>query len=62
MFQSLVSCLGGLFLSGVCRILAEDPRQGRGGLPDLVVWSSERLQYKVRWGGMSGGEERGREG
>lgn len=45
--QSLVSCLGGLFLSGVCRILAEDPRQGRGGLPDLVVWSSERLQYKL---------------
>ncbi|XP_078286168.1 fanconi-associated nuclease 1 [Rhinoraja longicauda] len=45
--QSLVSCLGGLFLSDICRILAEDPRQGRGGLPDLVVWNSERLQYKL---------------
>ncbi|XP_067871764.1 fanconi-associated nuclease 1 [Heterodontus francisci] len=45
--QSLVSCLGGLFLSGVCRILAKDLRHCRGGLPDLVVWNSQILQYKL---------------
>uniref|UniRef100_UPI00398F5816 fanconi-associated nuclease 1 n=1 Tax=Pristiophorus japonicus TaxID=55135 RepID=UPI00398F5816 len=45
--QSLVSCLGGLFLSGVCRILAKNLRHSRGGLPDLVVWSSHSLQYKL---------------
>ncbi|XP_051898501.1 fanconi-associated nuclease 1 [Pristis pectinata] len=45
--QSLVSCLGGLFLSGICKILAEDLRHCRGGLPDLVVWNSRSLQYKL---------------
>ncbi|XP_048473031.1 fanconi-associated nuclease 1 isoform X2 [Rhincodon typus] len=45
--QSLVSCLGGPFLSGICRILAKDLRHGRGGLPDLVVWNSHRCQYKL---------------
>ncbi|XP_072348738.1 fanconi-associated nuclease 1 [Scyliorhinus torazame] len=45
--QSLVSCLGSLFLSGICSILAKDLRHGRGGLPDLVVWNSHSLQYKL---------------
>ncbi|XP_069758457.1 fanconi-associated nuclease 1 isoform X2 [Narcine bancroftii] len=45
--QSLVSCLGGLFLSGICKILAEDLRHCHGGLPDLVVWNSKSLQYKL---------------
>ncbi|XP_078055931.1 fanconi-associated nuclease 1 [Mustelus asterias] len=45
--QSLVSCLGGLFLSGICSILVKDLRHCRGGLPDLVVWNSHSLQYKL---------------
>ncbi|XP_059801813.1 fanconi-associated nuclease 1 isoform X1 [Hypanus sabinus] len=45
--QSLVSCLGGLFLSGICKILAVDLRHCRGGLPDLVVWNSQSLRYKL---------------
>ncbi|XP_060709589.1 fanconi-associated nuclease 1 isoform X2 [Hemiscyllium ocellatum] len=45
--QSLVSCLGGPFLSGICRILAKDLRNGRAGLPDLVVWNSHSCQYKL---------------
>ncbi|XP_072138188.1 fanconi-associated nuclease 1 isoform X2 [Mobula birostris] len=45
--QSLVSCLGGLFLSGICKILAVDLRHCRGGLPDLVVWNSRSLRYKL---------------
>ncbi|XP_048376681.2 fanconi-associated nuclease 1 [Stegostoma tigrinum] len=45
--QSLVSCLGGPFLSSICKILAKDLRHGRGGLPDLVVWNSHRCQYKL---------------
>ncbi|XP_071070502.1 fanconi-associated nuclease 1 isoform X4 [Dasypus novemcinctus] len=45
--QDLVSCLGGPVLSGVCRRLASDFRHCRGGLPDLVVWSSQSRRYKL---------------
>ncbi|XP_070256750.1 fanconi-associated nuclease 1 [Myotis yumanensis] len=45
--QDLVSCLGGPILSGVCRRLAEDFRHCRGGLPDLVVWSSRDRRCKL---------------
>ncbi|XP_036211514.1 fanconi-associated nuclease 1 isoform X3 [Myotis myotis] len=45
--QDLVSCLGGPVLSGVCRRLAEDFRHCRGGLPDLVVWSSQDRRCKL---------------
>ncbi|XP_076791398.1 fanconi-associated nuclease 1 [Arvicanthis niloticus] len=45
--QDLVSCLGGPVLSGVCRRLAADFRHCRGGLPDLVVWNSQRLHCKL---------------
>ena len=45
--QDLVSCLGGPILSGVCRRLAVDFRHCRGGLPDLVVWSSQSHHVKV---------------
>lgn len=45
--QDLVSCLGGHILSGVCRRLAVDFRHCRGGLPDLVVWSSRNHRCKV---------------
>ncbi|NXX10320.1 FAN1 nuclease, partial [Podargus strigoides] len=45
--QSLVSCLGGAFLSGVFRRLATDLRHCRGGLPDLVVWSSHTGCFKL---------------
>lgn len=45
--QDLVSCLGGSILSGVCRRLAMDFRHCRGGLPDLVVWSSQSHHVKV---------------
>ncbi|XP_023604003.1 fanconi-associated nuclease 1 isoform X2 [Myotis lucifugus] len=45
--QDLVSCLGGPVLSGVCRRLAEDFRHCRGGLPDLVVWSSQDRRCKI---------------
>ncbi|XP_049561622.1 fanconi-associated nuclease 1 isoform X3 [Orcinus orca] len=45
--QDLVSCLGGPILSGVCRRLAMDFRHCRGGLPDLVVWSSQSHRVKL---------------
>lgn len=45
--QDLVSCLGGPVLSGVCRRLATDFRHCRGGLPDLVVWSSQSHRCKL---------------
>ncbi|XP_051484690.1 fanconi-associated nuclease 1 [Apus apus] len=45
--QSLVSCLGGMFLSGVFRRLSKDLRHCRGGLPDLVVWSTHTHQFKL---------------
>ncbi|KAG8516281.1 Fanconi-associated nuclease 1, partial [Galemys pyrenaicus] len=45
--QDLVSCLGGPILSGVCRRLAVDFRHCRGGLPDLVVWNSQNLRFKL---------------
>ncbi|NWS99157.1 FAN1 nuclease, partial [Mionectes macconnelli] len=45
--QSLVSCLGGTFLSGVFRRLSKDLRHCRGGLPDLVVWSTHTQHFKL---------------
>ncbi|XP_071611064.1 fanconi-associated nuclease 1 isoform X1 [Heliangelus exortis] len=45
--QSLVSCLGGMFLSGVFRRLSKDLRHCRGGLPDLVVWCTHTHQFKL---------------
>ncbi|XP_072201354.1 fanconi-associated nuclease 1 [Excalfactoria chinensis] len=45
--QSLVSCLGGMFLSGVFRRLSKDLRHCRGGLPDLVVWSTHSNRFKL---------------
>ncbi|NWU81911.1 FAN1 nuclease, partial [Onychorhynchus coronatus] len=45
--QSLVSCLGGTFLSGVFRRLCTDLRHSRGGLPDLVVWSTHSHGFKL---------------
>ncbi|KAM9808172.1 fanconi-associated nuclease 1 [Neosynchiropus ocellatus] len=45
--QSLVSCFGGAFLGGVIARMAKDFRHCRGGLPDLVVWSTLRNTYKL---------------
>lgn len=45
--QSLVSSLGGMFLSGVFRRLSKDLRHCRGGLPDLVVWSTHSNHFKL---------------
>ncbi|NXP25332.1 FAN1 nuclease, partial [Scytalopus superciliaris] len=45
--QSLVSCLGGTFLSGVFQRLSKDLRHCRGGLPDLVVWSTHTQHFKL---------------
>ncbi|NWZ43439.1 FAN1 nuclease, partial [Brachypodius atriceps] len=45
--QSLVSCLGGTFLSGVFRRLSKDLRHCRGGLPDLLVWRSHSRLFKL---------------
>ncbi|XP_063268909.1 fanconi-associated nuclease 1 [Prinia subflava] len=45
--QSLVSCLGGSFLSGVFRRLSRDLRHCRGGLPDLLVWRSHSPHFKL---------------
>ncbi|XP_042659900.1 fanconi-associated nuclease 1 isoform X1 [Tyto alba] len=45
--QSLVSCLGGTFLSGVFRHLSKDLRHCRGGLPDLVVWCTHTNHFKL---------------
>ncbi|XP_061409641.1 fanconi-associated nuclease 1 isoform X3 [Lethenteron reissneri] len=44
---SLVASLGGHLLAGVCERLAKNLRHNRGGLPDLVVWSSQTLQCKL---------------
>uniref|UniRef100_A0A672SDQ1 Fanconi-associated nuclease n=1 Tax=Sinocyclocheilus grahami TaxID=75366 RepID=A0A672SDQ1_SINGR len=43
----LVACLGGHFLSGVVLRMAKDYRHCRGGLPDLVVWSTSNKKYKL---------------
>ncbi|XP_018407772.1 PREDICTED: fanconi-associated nuclease 1 [Nanorana parkeri] len=45
--QSLVSCLGGSLLSGLCKIMSKDIRHCKGGLPDLVVWNVQKKMYKV---------------
>uniref|UniRef100_A0A8C5TWU5 Fanconi-associated nuclease n=1 Tax=Malurus cyaneus samueli TaxID=2593467 RepID=A0A8C5TWU5_9PASS len=45
--QSLVSCLGGTFLSSVFRRLSRDLRHCRGGLPDLLVWRSHSQLFKL---------------
>ncbi|KAM3609529.1 uncharacterized protein V6R79_016386 [Siganus canaliculatus] len=45
--QSLVSCLGGAFLGGVIARMSKDYRHCRGGLPDLVVWSTSNNSYKL---------------
>ncbi|KAM4618224.1 fanconi-associated nuclease 1-like [Polymixia lowei] len=45
--QSLVSCLGGAFLGGIITRMAKDYRHCRGGLPDLVVWSTSNNTYKL---------------
>ncbi|XP_068000101.1 fanconi-associated nuclease 1 [Melanerpes formicivorus] len=45
--QNLVSCLGGVFLSGVFRRLSKDLRHCRGGLPDLVVWCTHNNHFKL---------------
>ncbi|XP_064170018.1 fanconi-associated nuclease 1 [Anguilla rostrata] len=45
--QSLASCLGGAFLAGIVRRMAEDYRHCRGGLPDLVVWNTSNKAYKL---------------
>ncbi|XP_061856483.1 fanconi-associated nuclease 1 isoform X1 [Colius striatus] len=45
--QSLVSCLGGMFLSGIFRRLCRDLRHCRGGLPDLVVWQTHTHHFKL---------------
>ncbi|XP_072258388.1 fanconi-associated nuclease 1 [Pyxicephalus adspersus] len=45
--QSLVSCLGGSLLSGLCRKMSKDIRHCRGGLPDLVVWNVQKQIYKL---------------
>uniref|UniRef100_A0A8C2KB68 Fanconi-associated nuclease n=1 Tax=Cyprinus carpio TaxID=7962 RepID=A0A8C2KB68_CYPCA len=45
--QSLVACLGSHFLSGVVLRMAKDYRHCRGGLPDLVVWSTYNKKFKL---------------
>ncbi|XP_068954526.1 fanconi-associated nuclease 1 isoform X2 [Petaurus breviceps papuanus] len=45
--QDLVSCFGGPFLSGICKLLATDLRHHRGGLPDLVVWNTSNNHFKL---------------
>uniref|UniRef100_A0A3Q2UAY9 Fanconi-associated nuclease n=1 Tax=Fundulus heteroclitus TaxID=8078 RepID=A0A3Q2UAY9_FUNHE len=45
--QSLIACLGGVFLGGVIERMAKDYRHCRGGLPDLVVWNTANNTYKL---------------
>ncbi|XP_049578012.1 fanconi-associated nuclease 1 isoform X2 [Syngnathus scovelli] len=45
--QSLACCMGGGFLAGVITRMAKDFRHCRGGLPDLVVWSTSDNSYKL---------------
>jgi hypothetical protein len=45
------SCVGGLGLSVVCRLLSEDAGGWRGGMPDLLLWrpsSGEALIVEVK--------------
>lgn len=47
-WQQLVACLGGPILSGIFARFAQGFRYHRSGLPDLVVWNSSSLDYRVR--------------
>lgn len=46
--QQLVACLGGAVLSGIFTRFVQGYRYFRSGLPDLVVWNSSSLDYRVR--------------
>lgn len=45
--KQLVSCLGGAILSGIFTRFAQGYRYYRSGLPDLVVWNSSTLEYRI---------------
>ncbi|XP_075064216.1 fanconi-associated nuclease 1 isoform X2 [Mixophyes fleayi] len=45
--QSLVSCLGGSLVSGICRKMSIQIRHCKGGLPDLVVWNAQKSTCKL---------------
>jgi len=40
-------CIGGLGLSVVCRLLAEDYSGWRGGAPDLLLWRPQHGDARV---------------
>ena len=46
-FQELVQCIGSQVLAEICERFAKGFRHLRAGMPDLVVWSSTTLKYKV---------------
>lgn len=45
--KQLVACLGGAILSGIFARFVQGYRYFRSGLPDLVVWNSSSLDYKI---------------
>ncbi|KAG2484067.1 hypothetical protein HYH03_017087 [Edaphochlamys debaryana] len=45
--EEMARCIGGLGLSVVCRLLAEDPAGWRGGMPDLLLWKPGRGEAMV---------------
>lgn len=51
-----MACLGGQVLSGVFTRFAKGYRYHRSGLPDLVVWNSSTLDYRVTCMNVFGGK------
>ena len=45
--QGLVRCLGGRVISGMLERHAKDPRNTRGGFPDLTLWNVTDKTVKV---------------
>jgi len=45
--QVVASCVGGIGLAAVCRLLAQDHGGWQGGMPDLLLWHPEKQEAKL---------------
>ncbi|XP_052244398.1 fanconi-associated nuclease 1-like isoform X2 [Dreissena polymorpha] len=45
--QHLVSCMGGLVISGILGRYVRDPRHTRSGFPDLTLWNTDTRTFKI---------------
>ncbi|XP_028411307.1 fanconi-associated nuclease 1-like isoform X2 [Dendronephthya gigantea] len=43
----VTQCLGGEILAGICERFARNYHHTRSGMPDLFVWNSRTLKYKI---------------